>query len=99
MRDLKRITTINFIILFISFVFVSIFMKTTSRTGYIYVEMALYLSIIIFIHFLVNFILSIKIFSKNEETKEKGKVYLLNSILILAVGFPSCLYNARIIGF
>lgn len=31
------------------------------------------------------------IFSKDIEKKEKGKVFLLNSLLLLLIGFPTCL--------
>lgn len=95
MTHIKRTFIINFSIIFMSCIIVSTFVIHTSRNGYGSLDIAVRLAFITLIQFFINLIFSIKIFSKDPIKKEYGKSYLLNAILVLLVGFPSCLFSSN----
>ncbi|MFN8577338.1 MAG: hypothetical protein U0354_10815 [Candidatus Sericytochromatia bacterium] len=96
MSDLKKITSINFIILFISFVLIHLYVKTTlthvEQRGY---AVLFYLAIEILIQFIINLSISFKYFFIDPKSKEKAKIFLFNALLILIIGFPSCIFSIQ----
>lgn len=82
MSPIKKITLINIIVLF-SYSFLS-------RIYDIDLAMLIIL-LLLSIQVMANFVWGlVLIFSKDTEQKEKSKVFLLNSLLILLIGVPTC---------
>lgn len=94
MRINNKITKINILILVISFLAINVYSRTNySRPDMVY-GLLVFLAMAISIQVFINLVLFLfKIFSKDPEKKEDGKIFLLNALLILLIGFPSCLLN------
>lgn len=93
MTYLKKISIVNIIVLLILCIFAPIYVSTTSSNGYRSLGIIVTLMFFMSIQFIINLVLSIQIFSKDKNLKEKGKSHLLNCLLILLIGFPSCLLS------
>lgn len=96
MSYLKKISFINFILLFgVSIIFIIYF-----RNFYDYPHneqtfmISVCLAVLIILQLIINLGFSISLFSKDPEKKEKGKAHLLNFLLILVIGYPTCMFSA-----
>lgn len=96
MSFIKKVSLINIFILLSFSTFSRIYIQSTMLSGR-YGANYEPLGVMMMILFLLTFQIIVNgawglvlIFSKESEKKEKGKVFLLNSLLLLLIGFPTC---------
>lgn len=96
MQSLKKISLINLGILFGYCIIISFFLhfRPAPPQSYRELEVMIYVMFCMIIHIVVILGLSIKNFVVQPKDKEKAKSFLLTSLIILLVGFPSCLAGA-----
>lgn len=85
MNSLKKVAGINLIILLIYNILVNIG-STGSNRG---MQIMFMLMLLIILHVAINFIVSLVFFAKREKTA--GRNFLLSSLIVLLIGFSSCL--------
>jgi hypothetical protein len=98
MNFMKKVGLVNILLLLIyslsTRLYVQLNLPSNYRYGANYESLSVMMMILIplTIQIIANFVWGlVLIFSKDIEQKEKGKVFLLNSLLLLLIGFPTCL--------
>ena len=91
MDEVRKVAKINLIILFIYSLIIIVGFRLSSSSTEIAYTILFYMAVAIALQILINLIFAIKIFSKDPEEKKWGKAHLLNSLIILSIGFPTCL--------
>lgn len=98
MNFMRKVSLINISLLLIYSLFSRLYTQLTMlpnhHYGANYEPLGVMLMILIPLsgQIIANFVWGlVLIFSKDTEQKEKGKVFLLNSLLLLLIGFPTCL--------
>lgn len=97
MRVNNNITKINLLIFLTIFVVVNIYTKSTMTNHERGYALLAYLAMGLGLQFLINLLMSYSIFSKDPDKKERGKIFLLNALIILLIAFPSCIFNTSLI--
>lgn len=93
MKEVKKITSVNLIILLIYSIIIRLLLSTGHNDGKLVGVLALS-AVLIILHVFINLVVMIVYYAKKNNSM--GKAWLLSAGILLLVGFSACLGNAML---